>query len=188
MYSVFYWLTRADSVKQFFDTSSNIFTVLAVIAFIGYIVCSIAKAIQASENNIKDDAEEKTDADVRSWETSRKFFSKFAYTMLPFAIVFWLGYVFTPTKKECLLIVAGGAVGNFITSDSSARALPADITKFLHLSINKEIEDLSAETKEDIKGELGIKSPKDKLIDNIKDLSKEQILEYFKKDTTIKLK
>jgi lipoprotein signal peptidase len=188
MYSVFYWLTRADSVKQFFDTSSNIFTVLAVLAFIGYIFCSLAKSVQVSENNIKDDAGEKTDADVRSWETSRKFFSKFAYTMLPFAIIFWLGYVFTPTKKECLLIVAGGAVGNFIASDSSARALPSDITKFLHLSINKEIEDLSTETKEDIKGELGIKTPKDKLIESVKDLTKEQIIEYLKKDSTLSIK
>ena len=81
--------------------------------------------------------------------------------------------------------MAGGAVGNFITTDTSSRAIPADITKFLHLSLNKEIEDLSKEVKSDIKKELGIQTPKDKLLDKVEKLTKDELIEFLKNDSTI---
>jgi len=84
-----------------------------------------------------------------------------------------------------MLIVAGGAVGNFITTDTSSRAIPADISKFLHLSLNKEIDDLQKEVQTDIRKELGIETQKDKLIQQVEKLTKEQLIEYLKNDTTI---
>lgn len=54
--------------------------------------------------------------------------------------------VVTPSRKDILLIIAGGAVGNFVTSDSSSQAIPADITRFLRGQILKASSDL----KEDI--------------------------------------
>lgn len=86
-----------------------------------------------------------------------------------------------------MLIVAGGAVGNFITTDTSSRAIPADITKFLHLSLNKEIDDLQKEVKTDIRKELGVQSEKDKFIEKVEKLSKEQLIEFLKNDTTISI-
>lgn len=175
-YSIFYWITVADGVKSVFDTFSNIFTFLTVASLIAYAII-IGITI---DNKIENKNEEYIDS-VR-WG---KFAGRFYWFCQIICIVTWLGYVFTPTKKDCLMIVAGGVVGNFITTDSASKEIPSDITKFLHLSLNKEIEELSNETKQDIKKELGIESPKDKLIENVKYLTKEQIIEYLKNDTTL---
>ncbi len=180
-YNIFYWLTVSDSVKNFFDIASNIFTTGAVMLLIGLFICSIAKACQASESKVKDESEEKIDPAVRAWEMARKYFSRLFYTFLPLSIIFWMGYILTPTKKDCLMIVAGGAIGNFIQSDSSSKALPSDVTKFLHLSLKKEISSLG----DDAKREFDMQTPKEKLMDKVKEMSKEQLIEYLNADTTI---
>ena len=180
-YSIFYWLTVADSVKSFFDATSDIFTTFSIILFIILIIAIIGKAVQSSENNDETDEEEKNDANVRSWEKIRKYAQKIFYPFLVISLITWFGYVMTPTKKDCLLIVAGGAVGNFITSDSTARQLPGDITKFLHLSLQKEITELGAEGRK----EIGIKTPKEKLLDKAVDMTKEELIEYLKSDSTL---
>ncbi|MEO5646170.1 MAG: hypothetical protein ABIO57_03695 [Candidatus Paceibacterota bacterium] len=180
-YSIFYWLTVADSVKKFFDTTSNIFTWFAVLSFLVVVATTIGKSYQISENSIKTPEEEATDADVRSWDFLKRISSKFFWWMLPLALVTWLGYVMTPTKKDCLLIVAGGAVGNFMTTDTSARKLPSDVTKFLHLSLKNEIAGLSDTAKK----ELGITTPKDEFLKKAAKMSKEQLLKYLQADTTV---
>lgn len=179
-YNVFYWLTVSDGVKLFFDESSNIFTVGSIVALIGLVICSLFRASCATTS----EEEDKKNDSVRSWEIARKYFSRIFYTLLPLAIICWMGYVLTPTKKDCLMIVAGGAVGNFIQSDSSSKALPADVTKFLHLSLKKEISSLG----EDVKREFDMQTPKEKLMDKVKELSKEQLIEYLKVDSTITVK
>ncbi|MFZ4631682.1 MAG: hypothetical protein ACOYL8_00570 [Patescibacteria group bacterium] len=179
-YSIFYWLTVADSVKNFFDSVSNIFTFFAVVFFIILIIASIGKAVTPAVNNDKDDEEEKTDSEVRSWEKVRIYSQKFFYPFLAVALITWFGYVLTPTKKDCLLIVAGGSVGNFISSDSTAKQLPGDVTKFLHLSLKKEISELSADGRK----EIGIQTPKEKLLDKAVNMSKEELINYLKSDST----
>lgn len=175
-YSVFYWLTVADGVKQVFDTFSNIFTFFSVISCIAYVVV-IAFAVDMKKGDAKE---------LTAYSFWRKFIARTFWTATVLCLITWIGYVMTPTKKDCMLIVAGGAVGNFITTDSSSKALPADITKYLHLSLNKEIEDLNKEVGGNIRKELGIESSKDKFVNSLKDLSKEQIIEYLQNDTTIK--
>lgn len=175
-YNVFYWLTVADGVKSVFDTFSNLFTFFTVISLILYVVMigvNIEYVPKASEEDKKS---------IHFWH---RFAARTFWISFTLCFVTWLGWVMTPTKKDCLMIVAGGAVGNFITQDSSAKALPADITRYLHLSLNKEIEDLSKETQSDIKKELGIKqTPKEEFVDKVKSMTKEQIIEYLQKDTT----
>lgn len=180
-YSLFYWITVADSVKGFFDTSSNLFTTITVVCSIAYLITHIGKSISVSENKTKNEESDKIDPSVRSWEMIRKYTTRLLYPMLALAIITWAGYVFTPTKKDCLLIVAGGAVGNFMVTDTSAKQLPSDITKFLHMSLKKEVEELS----DDAKRELGVQSPKDKLIDKAKEMTKEQLIEFIKSDTSL---
>lgn len=176
-YSVFYWISVSDGVKEVFDTFSNIFTFLTVIGFIAYaILIGVSIDSKVSKN---DDYE-----DVVRW---RKFVGRFYWTCQIICIITWLGWVFTPTKKDCMLIVAGGAVGNFITSDTSAKSIPSDITKFLHLSLNKEIDDLQKEVKTDIRKELGIQTPKDKFIEKVEKMTKDELINYLKNDTTISL-
>lgn len=180
-YKIFYWLTRADSIKDFFDSVSNIFVFFTFIFFIVLVITNIGKAIQISENNIEDEEEEKKDATIRAWELAKKYSTKLFYPFLIITLITWTVYVFIPTKKDCLLIIAGGAVGNFITSDSSAKQLPSDVTKFLHLSLKKETEDLSNEAKQ----ELGISTPKETLLNKAKNMTKEEIINYLTEDTTI---
>lgn len=174
-FSVFYWLTVADGVKNVFDTFSNIFTFFTVISLIAYLII-VGVSIDTKANN--KEAEYK---DTLLW---RKLIGRFYWVSQIICIITWLGYVLTPTKKDCLLIVAGGSVGNFITNDSSAKSIPSDITKFLHLSLNKEIDDLSKTVQTDVRKELGVQTPKDKLLDGIGKMTKEQIIEYIKNDST----
>jgi hypothetical protein len=174
-FSVFYWLTVADGVKNVFDTFSNIFTLFTVLSLLIYLFI-IGIGIDQKTNGKEEDYK-----DTLLW---RKLIGRFYWISQIICIITWLGYVFTPTKKDCLLIVAGGSVGNFITNDSSAKSIPSDITKFLHLSLNKEIDDLSKDVKTDIRKELGVQTPKDKLLDGIGKMTKEQIIEYIKNDST----
>lgn len=180
-YSTFYWLTVSDGVKEVFDTFSNIFTFLTVITLIVFAFL-IGVSIDFASKSNKTDKEKEDYEDCIRW---KKFVGRLYWTSQIICIITWLGYVFTPTKKDCLLIVAGGAVGNFITTDTSAKSIPSDITKFLHLSLNKEIEDLQKEVKTDIRKELGVQTEKDKFIDKVEKLSKEELIEYLKRDTTL---
>ncbi len=180
-YSIFYWLTVADGVKRFLDTASDIFTFFAILTFVILVITMIGKAIQTSSNDVKNDEEEKKDSALRGWNLARSFSAKLFYPFLILAIITWLGYVMVPSKKDCLLIVAGGAVGNFITSDTSARQLPADVTKFLHMSLKKEISELN----DDARRELGVQTPKERLIDKAKQMTKEELISYLQSDTTI---
>jgi len=66
-YSVFYWMTVADSVKDFFDIASNIFTFFTIILFIVLVISTWGKASVVSESNISSVEEELKDGEVRSW-------------------------------------------------------------------------------------------------------------------------
>lgn len=175
-YNVFYFLTVSDGVKEVFDTFSNFFTFFTVVSLIAFAI-AVGATIEYGSN--------KQGTDYKSALVWRKFLGRIYWMCQIICIITWLGYVLTPTKKDCMLIVAGGAVGNFITTDTSSRAIPADISKFLHLSLNKEIDDLQKEVQTDIRKELGIETQKDKLIQQVEKLTKEQLIEYLKNDTTI---
>lgn len=156
-YSIFYWLSVADNAKTFFVAFIWIFTIVSVIATIAFFT-------------INDD--EKKEA--RKW-------IMWSY---PFMMLFWGLYIFTPSKTDTLMIIAGGSVGNFLMSDSSSKQLPSDVTQFLHLRLKKEIDGINDDAKES----LGIpkKTPKEKLLDKAKDFTKEQLIEAIKGDSTIK--
>lgn len=130
-YRIFYWITVADGVKNFFDVFSNIFTFLTVAGLIFYIANRIYRVSQSDVDKVECD----------SWGSH---FAKFFWISMLLCIVTWGGYVFTPTKKDALLIVAGGAVGNFITSDSSAKQIPSELTNLLRLKIKDEIEQIKS--------------------------------------------
>lgn len=180
-YSIFYWLTVADGAKSFLDYASNIFTFFSIIAFAGYIITSFGRAAVVSANSLESEEEDKTNSDLRSWELAKKFSTRLFYPMLILSILTWTAYVMVPTKKDCLLIIAGGAVGNFMSTDSSAKQLPSDVTKFLHMSLQNEIKELGVEARK----EFGMQTPNEKLIDKVQSLTKEQIIQYLKTDTTI---
>lgn len=180
-YTIFYWVTVADGVKRFFDVASNWFTFFAIVFFILAIVFSVGKSSSISGEKLKNEEEDKKNPDYRSWDLGKKHSMKFFYTFLVLWFVTWMGYALTPTKKDCLLIIAGGSVGNFITSDSSAQKIPSDITDFLHLSLKKEIQELTVEERD----EIGMQTPKEKFLDKVKELSKEELIDFLQSDTTL---
>lgn len=107
-YKVFYWVTVSDGVKHFFDTFSNIFTALSIISFIIYIIVSGVRAAAK-------DSKEYTPQDIIDLSFWVKRLGIFFWTSIIVCIITWGGYMATPDKKDCLTIIAGGAVGNFIT-------------------------------------------------------------------------
>lgn len=189
-YNIFYWLTVSDSVKRFFDVSSNIFTVLTIISFIILVIASIGKSSSISENNVQSPEDELKDSDVRSWESFRRYTSKVFWPLLILSLVTWVGYVATPSRKDCMLIVAGGAIGNFIGSDSSAKSLPADATEYLHLMLGKQISDLRNPKADSVITTVTttttVAAPaKQTFLDKAKNLTRDELVDAIKNDTTL---
>ncbi len=164
-YSIFYWLSIADNARDFFITFITIFTVISVLATICFIV-GRDECMECPKDGLG--------------ERSKKWM----WWAYPFMILFWAMYILTPSKTDTMLIIAGGSVGNFITSDSSSKQIPSDITKFLHLRLEKYVSDLSNSDREVIG--IAPKTNKENFLDKAKDLSKEELIDYLKKDTTLK--
>jgi hypothetical protein len=174
-YNLFYWITRADSVKDFFDTASNIFTWLSIIAFIGMVICSIGSAVQISESNSKNDEEDKSDSDIRAWQKTRLYISYLFYPLLILSLITWAGYVFVPTKKEALIIMAAGGTMQYFTTDSTAKQIPHEMTTF----VVTELKSMAKEAQVD----LGIASQKDKILDEAKKMTTTELLEKMRVDS-----
>lgn len=159
-YSIFYWISVADGVKSFFDVSSNMFSWFASLAIITWIMVSVAHATYTGATNQSDMQTTKGLLTAKDW------LKTFSYMMLIPAIFTWMGYVFCPSKKDALIIIAGGAVGNFITKDSSASQIPAEAMTLLRDKIRSEIREVNIT--EGITDTLENKS-KEELIKLIKD-------------------
>lgn len=141
-YSLFYWLTVGDKLSLLFAWMCFFSTAFFII--FNWVVLFNSE-----------DAE----------ETYYKKCSKFAYFTWFWLPLSWFLYIGTPTKKEALLIIGGGAIGNFITQDSSARQLPSDLVNFLRVQIK--------DATKNAFDELTTK--------NVEDMTKEELLEYIKK-------
>jgi hypothetical protein len=156
--TLFYWLVVADNAKDFFQVFMIIFTAVTVIATIFYF-CNASTTTQSTD-------EEENQAMARKW----------IWWSMPFCILFWSLYVFTPSKKDALLIVAGGTTLNFLANDKSAKQIPSELSNF----VLTEIKNLASEAKVD----LNISSQKDKILEKAKGMTTEQLLQEMKSDTT----
>jgi amino acid transporter len=153
-YSIFYWITVADGVKEFFDTFSNIFTFFSILTLIIVIISFFIS---------RDDSDEDTQKSGEAWlKWSRKLFIWFTIFML----ITWIGYVFCPNKRDALIIVAGGAVGEFITSDTAAKQIPSEVMVLLRDKIRSEIKDIKIT---------------DAVRDTLENKTKEELLEMLRK-------
>lgn len=176
-YQIFYLLTRGDSIKNFFDVFSDIFTWFAVISTIYFVIVRISINVNdenwAFEEKLIDDKEQKVITPFGNFvkKTSGGFF----YVSLVFCFISWLGYVLVPTKKEMLIIAAAGGTMEYLAADSSAKEIPKSILNFVNtelktLSLDAQIEFENAMLNKDIQKEL-------------LDLPKEQLLERLKTDS-----
>ena len=97
-----------------------------------------------------------------------KRFGRFFWISMILCMITWLGYMVTPTKKDALVIIAGGAVGTFIASDSSAKQIPYEMTLLLREKLKSEIQELKAPKVSDV-------------ADTLKEKTKEELIELLKK-------
>jgi hypothetical protein len=144
-YTIFYLFSLADKI-------SGVFKVLTIV--LGICLFITLAFLMGAESYDSDD-----------WKKWRKFFFTFFISFF-ISITFW---TFIPDRKDMLMIIAGGAVGEFIVNDPNAKQLPADITKFLR----KEILEATIT-------EINGKSEEERKLDSLKSLSKEQLIELLK--------
>ena len=148
---LFYWLTVADNAKTMFITFMILFTVIAAIATIAFIF---------------------TGDEPDNQRMSRKWM----WGSYPFMIFFWSLFIFTPSKKDALLIVAGGQTMNFLTTDSTAKKIPHELSSF----VVSELKNMAKEAQVD----LGIQNQKEKILEQAKTMTAMEIVEKMKVDST----
>ncbi len=116
-YKIFYWLTVADNFKSLFITLIVIFMIICVIATFWFVFDRETNTLKATLGAER----------AKRW----------MWWSYPLCILFWALYIATPSKSDTLLIIAGGSVGNFVTSDSSSRQIPAGY--FRHQNAKRKI-------------------------------------------------
>jgi hypothetical protein len=158
--ALFYWLVVADNARTMFIVFIVIFTFIAVVSTICYIVSSYTS-----------DASGQTKDDEKNQAMSRKWM----WWTYPLMIIFWSLFIFTPSKRDALLIVAGGQTLNFLANDKSAKQIPHELSNF----VLTEIKNLASEASVD----LNIHNQKDKLLEKAKKMSAEELMTEMKKDT-----
>ncbi len=155
-YTIFYLFSLADGLNIFAGWLAGIGTGITAILIVVFI---------SSEGFVGDKN------DLKLWRT-------WVWRTGLMAFIGWSLVIAVPTKSNMLMIIAGGTVGNFLQSDSSASKLPADLTKYLHTAIQSEIKDMEAPI--ELKKAFGTVTPKDEFLDKVKNLTKEEIIEQLK--------
>ncbi len=155
-YKIFYYVSMSDGIKNFFDVFSNITSWFSVLSFFAMFVAYMVV-------NIECDDEDK----IIKTKTILRPIQYLFYFSFFFCIVTWFCYVVCPSKRDSMIIIAGGTVGNFITSDSSAKQLPSEALLLLRTKIKSEIEELKLNPIEELKDTLSGKS-KEELIKLLK--------------------
>jgi hypothetical protein len=150
---LFYWLTVADNAKTMFVVGIVIFTATAVISTTINFIC-------------------RGDGDDKNADVARKWM----WWSYPFVFLFWSLFIFTPSKKDALLIVAGGQTMNFLTTDSTAKQIPHELSNF----VVTELKNMASEAKVD----LNIKDQKQKILDEAEGMTAKELMEKIKVDST----
>lgn len=151
--TLFYWLTVADNARTMFIVFIVIFTLVAFVSTVCYFVTG-------------DDGNDEGQTMSRKW----------IWYSYPFMILFWSLYVFTPSKKDAILIVAGGSTLNFLANDKSAQKIPAELSRF----VLTEVKNYAKEAEVD----LNIADQKDKILEKAKKMTAEELMSEMKKDST----
>lgn len=146
---LFYWLVVADNARTLFGVFTTIFTIVVCVAAIAYFLTH-------------DD------------EDAQRMSRKWLWWSTPFCMLFWSFMIFTPSKRDSLLIIAGGQTLNFLTTDESAKQIPSELSGF----ILTELKNMAAEAQV----ELGIRDQKERLIEEAKTMTTEELLKRMNED------
>lgn len=118
-----YWITRLDGINVFLNLLVVISTVFTGCSFIGGLIMK-GDNPRGSETYNKG-------------ITVHKYSLKFAITALIVSIIF----IFTPTKKDALLIYGVGGTIDYIKSNETAKQLPDKAVQALDKLISDYIEE-----------------------------------------------
>jgi hypothetical protein len=164
-YKLFYWLTVGDKLATLFGW----FSIVSCVAFLlTVLITYFAKPdiiVEYEKGEKSNDISTVKDA---IWYRNVKIAHYFLFIITPISLFLWAG---TPNKKEAVLIIGGGYVGNFITTDSSAKKLPSDIVYFLRTNLQL----AAKESQVELQGL--IEQPK---VDTLATKTKEELLEIIK--------
>lgn len=142
-YKVFYWVSVADGMKEFFDIMSSVLLGFSIVSFIIFWIVFFSYRSSSDGSEPTDPVERK---EYRYWVTTVRRTFLWCLTLM---VITWTLYVAIPSKKDAVMIIAGGAVGNFITSDSSAKQIPAELTLLVREKLKSEVESIRAGDMED---------------------------------------
>lgn len=92
------------------------------------------------------------------------------------AIFTGLMYACIPTKKDALLIIAGGGALEYLTNDSTGKQIPKELSTFV-------ISELKSASSEAIK-EIKVSDVKEKVLDDAKKMSPTELLNKIKTDSS----
>ena len=151
---LFYWLTVADNAKTFFGTFAVLFTGIFIIT---QLVRIFTDNKSYNSNYVKDFYDK---------------CNKWTWFSTPFMLLFLTLWIFTPNKKDALLIVAGGTTLNYLSTDSVAKQIPRELSTF----VLTELKNMASDAEVD----LNISSEKDRIIKTAKSLSGEELIDYLK--------
>lgn len=154
---IFYWLTVADNAKTFFGTFAIFFSVVFVLTQLIRIFSHV-------------DGTPDVDFITR--------LNKWTWYSTPLLLLFLSLWIFTPSKKDALLILAGGTVLDYMANDEQAKEIPTNVFKFVNSSLETWAKEAEVE--------LGVYNEKDKLLDKVKDLSAVELIELIETQPEIK--
>lgn len=120
-YEKIYWLTRLDNIQSFLTTG---FILSLAVLFMWYMILFI-------ECYDYDDRKEYI-----------KNHGKYRTTTFWLAIIFGVLMVFSPSKNDMLLIVAGGKTMDYIEKDTSLSKIPYQTTSIISNYLDKELNEL----------------------------------------------
>lgn len=163
---LFYWLTVADNARTLFGWIIGVFMAIFIIALIAHFVIAFSDGYSSGATG---DAERSKDL---------KGARKYMFLSAPFLVIFWMLLVMTPSKKDSLLIIAGGQTLNYLTTDSTAKAIPHELTDF----VVTEIRSMAKEAKV----ELDVSTTKERMIEEAKSMTSDELLKKMAEDANFK--
>jgi len=150
---LFYWLTVVDGFKHVLLGVLIIFGILLALN----VILKLVSFIESDE-----DLNDRCSKPLR-W-------------IIPIFSICLLTHAFIPSKKDTLLIIGGGTTMNYVTTDSTCKQIPKELSTF----VISELKAMSA----DAKTSLGVADQQNKLLDEAKKMSSKELIEKMKNDTS----
>ncbi len=117
-YLLFYLMSVSEKLSGVFSVSA-IMSSLGVIAFLITWICSMVDAY--------DDEDKEKLKPLLMW----------AKRLVLMTFTFGVLYALIPKKADYLLIIGGGAVGQYVSNSEEIKGLPDDVVKYLKSELHK---------------------------------------------------